>query len=236
MILGYKGRFVGAGLTGDGRIYLLHAATARSEPNKKRKAVTHPDRIFIQHLEPDSVTPEQLAEIQYNALRIVDEGLAVVSNGEQTDGLAKEYFDPAIMERELQRLGYERDGTPRIAIRVDERYKKLDKSVVRFGIVAKHTESGEKLIRTEPRILALGKVHYVTTYTGDSREIVLPDVRYAPQFKRLINIIDMKGASPQELSDEFYGLLNPDYAVCTDVAMWFEDRGEWQFGVRNLHG
>jgi len=247
IVPGYKGRFVGAGLTGQARPYVLHAATARSEPNKQRKAVLLPPadtyRIFIKHLKPETIPPEQLAEIQYNAIRVAAEDYAVVSNGEQTDGIAQDA--PRTTPQMLDGLGgynYERDGTPRITIVVrpaalaTPQGKELGSYIAHFGIVAKDLSSERKIVGSVARGLYLGRMYYITTYTGEGRDIVLPDVQNNDDLRILIRTTKMEGRTAQELSEEFYDRLNPDYVVCTDTAMWFEDLGEWQFGRKNLHG
>lgn len=209
MIHGYKGRFVGAGLTDYGRLYVLHTATARSESNRLRRAMPlppdNPERVFIEHLKPETMTPEQLDDVQYHAIRRVCPGIAVVTNGKQTDRIAEEYFEnPGVIEQVLGRLGYERDGTPRIAAVTMERCPKA-----RFGIVAKDERNG-KIVRTTTRLLSAGQMDYLATYTGEGRDIVLPDMFDPRSLKRLMQTMRMEGTTPQQLDDEFYGSLNLD--------------------------
>jgi len=242
MITGYGGRYIGGGLDEVGKPFLFHIASARSADNKARVALPYPRGVFIKHIYPDRVEPEKLPLIEYDAIITDNEaGHGLVSNGRQTPTIARKFFENpnihmfALLRNELHEWGYENDEpnyTPRIAGTIYDRDSGL---FLVLGIVAKHPKNWNKLVSVREIPAELGKLSYISTYIGEGRDIVLPDLRKVEDFDALIETIEIKGKTPQEISDYLFGIMNPDYIICTDVAMWNEDSGKWTFGKNNIH-
>ena len=228
---GYSGRSVIAGISG-GNPFVGHRVEVRSEPNRARKAIQLPEDnpvgYFVKHLKPESVTPEQLDDTQYWSIRALDRGCVVATNGKQTDRMAEHYHEYGILAEELGRLGYERDGTARIAVM-------LRGAVARFGMVAKDPDSDRAIVRTEDYRMSLGRAHILSTYMGGSREITHPDIRQPESLQKLIKALQVGDMSAKELADFFYKAMDPEYVICTDVALWDASNGKWDFGEKNLN-
>lgn len=249
--MSYIGRVVGVGATQDGNPVLLYGLSGRSAPSRSRVAKIHGNRVAIEPY--GDMTPEQQAEaarLVYDAIATTGpkhwQGFipfAVVSNGKHTRSIyRKEWsdvnaghyaFDPAgiLLGKILHRWGHEgkvgdRYNTPRIAGLIElnpdtgHRYDVL-------GIVTdkSHYPNNVAVVpKTE------GLANYISTYTGESAEPEAPSFKHASEMVKKIRI---EGKTAQELSDEMYEFMDPEFVVSSAAALWVPKNSRWELAVKN---
>lgn len=254
--MSYIGRVVGVGATQDGNPVLLYGLSGRSPSSRARKAVVHGSRVAIEPY--GEMTPEQKAE----ADRLIYDAIAttgpqhwkgflpfgVVSNGKHTRSIyRKEWaqvdagnyaFDPAavMLGKTLQRWGHEgkvgdRYNTPRIAGLI-ELNPATGHEYHTVGIITDKTKYPHN-VAVVPVIK--GQANLISTYTGASTEPEAP--RFNNFLEEIIRKTRIEGKTVQQLAEEMYEFMDPDFVVASAAAMYVPSKDTreigWKLAVKN---
>lgn len=157
----YIGRIVSVARTNDGRLCAAYRVSSRSFPN--RTAVVGDASVSIVPKEGHETDVQKNPYIAYNCVRVVNDSVAVVTNGSHTDPIAEKIglgmpIRDALALASLT-LDYEKDqyNTPRVSAVVDTKHDSAWLAVVR--------NDGLEVRRIE---LEAGKFQYVATYEENS--------------------------------------------------------------------
>ncbi|MBI4167451.1 MAG: hypothetical protein HY515_00695 [Candidatus Aenigmarchaeota archaeon] len=236
--MSYIGRVAGVGATQDGNPVLLYGLSGRSPSSRSRIAVIHGNRVSIEPY--GEMTPEQKAEASrliYDAIMTrANNKIGVVSNGNQTSSVLRAYLrrhdanKTAInaMSGALRYWGHEgrvgdRYNTPRIAGMVV-----VTGNDATLGIVTAENETSPSL--ATGFYITRGTAGYLSTYTGDGEEPQAPKFNYILDAVREFKI---EGKTAQELAEEMYDFMDPEFVVSTAAALWVPSQGRWKLAVKN---
>jgi hypothetical protein len=66
----------------------------------------------------------------------------------------------------------------------------------------------------------------VSTYWGKdgTNDVVIPDLEAGQRFRR----VNLEGTDPQQLAEQLWEWMDPDYRVAVVAAMFYKDKG-WDF-------
>ena len=176
----YTGRILSIGMNSDGKPFVAYRVSSRSFPNRqclkfdKRAAV-----VPIEGFEKDIFKNTYIA---YNSIRI-ERGIAIVSNGSQTDVIADKIALGMNMKDALAysllTMDYEKDDyhTPRIAGVVTSTNKK-DEYGCYIGIA-----NDKKLLVEE---VPYGEAVFISTYGSQVHDVVEFDAKTAAESAKFI--------------------------------------------------
>ena len=232
----YPGRQLFIGTTVDGCPSLAYLVTGRSPQSRERKGM----------LIENGISMGPIGDIQYDPLRHYmgikydnNTGMAVVSNGIQTEAICETYrllFNteslPAqdYLEKLLDGAGAEPDSyhTPRIAGVITGHIRETG-SVYLVGIKADGRPA-----RAFPIEPAPGNMSGISTYSGamDKPEAFDPDSDL-PELK-------FEGKTAQELAEYLFNLSHAlykgdDIRVCSVGGVWQEQNHSWSLAIVNTH-
>ncbi len=249
--MSYIGRVVGVGATKDGNPVLLYGLSGRSASSRSRIAVVHGNRVSIEPY--GDMTPEQKAEasrLVYDAMRTTGQKhrkvflpFGVVSNGKHTRSIyRKEWsdvntghypFDPAaiLVGKTLQRWGHEgkvgdRYNTPRIAGLIE-----LNPDTGHgYHVLGMVTDKSRYPNNVAVVPATKGLVNCMSTYTGEGAEPEAPSFKHVGEIIRKIRI---EGKTTQQLAEEMYEFMDPEFVVSSAAALWVPGEGKWKLAVKN---
>ena len=231
----YPGRQLFLGLSVDGHPSLAYLVTGRNPKSRERKAISVGDGIRIGPIGQQQYDPlRHYTGVEFDSLT----GLAVVSNGIQTEAIFEAYrllFNtdsvPArgYMKKLLDGAGAEPDSyhTPRIAGAITSRGDGAE-LVYLIGIKTEGTPAIIFRIRPEPGLLS-----GVSTYQGDLNNPVPFDVRSG------LAKLEFDGRTAAELAEYLFGLSEASYQgqdirVCAIGGVCSRE-GAWSFQIKNRH-
>ena len=154
----YTGRILSTGMNSDGKPFVAYRVSSRSFPN--RQCLKFDDRAAVVPIEGFEKDIFKNTYIAYNCIRI-ERGMAIVSNGSQTDVIADKIALGMNMKDALAysllTMDYEKDdyNTPRIAAAVSSSSDEEDYSCY-IGIV------NDKKILVEE--VPYGEAAFISTY------------------------------------------------------------------------
>lgn len=231
----YPGRQLFIGLTADSRPALVYLVTGRSPQSRERLAVAAGDSIRIDPIGQQEHVP---LRFHYPSVKFDSEtGVAVVSNGIQTEAIFETYRLLLIagtaptgdyMEKILDGAGSEPDSlnTPRIAGVITSDGN--SKPVFIIGIVIKGAPASAYEVKPEPSML-IG----VSTYKGslESPEAFDPGA----ELPRL----QYGGRTAKDLAEYLYEISEANYQggdtrVCAIGGVLSSD-GNWSYHIINKH-
>ncbi len=232
----YPGRQLFIGLTVDARPALAYLVTGRSPQSRERLAVAAGDSIRI-----DPIGQQEHVPLRWHYPSVKfdnDEGMAVVSNGIQTEAIFETYRLLLIagtaptgdyMEKIMDGAGAEPDSlnTPRIAGVITSAGDNK-KPVFIVGMVTKRSPAITFEIQAEPGILG-----GISTYRGDLANPEAFDP--ASELPRL----KCSGKTAQDLAEYLFDISEAtnegeDIRVCAIGGILSID-GEWSHHIINRH-
>jgi len=233
----YLGRVVGVGTNENTAPFGVYAVSGRSDMSKARIAEIMVAEIMDEGVvmigpygELSEAQQKQRALIFYNAVKVDnDTGIAVISNGKQTDPIAEEPtptdspddYALGIGLGLLKLGGAEPDKyrTPRIA-----------------GIVDMAGNAALGIVTAEGLVSAMSSIPadngYVSTYKGNPQ---VPDEVVIPELVVPTGKLDMSGRTVQQFADNMYDWMDRNFVVCTVAALWDMEDAIWRLAVRNAH-
>ena len=225
----YPGRGIITGLDETGEdLVQVYWIMGRSENSRNRVFGCDADRLFTEAADPAKVKDASL--IIYNAMREVTSGpfrIAVVSNGNQTDGVVSAYADREGLHNRMRHYAYEPDApnfTPRITASTYWAWMGASRSIIRMSILRKSPWSNACDRHTH----AFGGIdpgfgYCFHTYSGDGDP--LPAFRGEPYLLPLVG-------DCSKIMDTYWETLNPQNRV--SIAVKFIPRsGKSHIAVTN---
>jgi IMP cyclohydrolase len=233
----YPGRQLFLGLTARGKPSLAYLVTGRSPQSRERKAVSTEHGITIG---PIGDEPYDWLR-HYTAIKTDNEiGLAVVSNGIQTEAIFETYrllyhtWSPPEAEytgRIMDGANYEPDSlhTPRIAGVVTFPAGE-EKPVYILSVVTDNPPAATFRIDPEPGTLA-----GIATYNGNLES------PQAFNTKDKLPVVKFEGDAPEELAEFIYSISaathqGDDIRVSAIGGLLAEDKHTWSLSIINRHG
>lgn len=230
----YPGRQLFLGLTAGGRPALAYLVTGRSVPSRERKAVRRENAVIIGPLGQQPYDPlRHYTAVKYDATC----GLAVVSNGIQTEAIYEVYRllyhtgnqpSPGYLKMVLDGAGAEPDSlkTPRIAGVVTRR---KNGAVFYLGIKKSSRQATIWPLETET-----GKLAGIATYNGDM------DHPEPYRTERGLLRLECPSNDPGEIAGQIYDISaashqGEDIRVCAIGGVLAEDGHHWEMAIINRH-
>ena len=233
----YPGRQLFIGLTEDNKPALVYLVTGRSPQSRERIAVATGDSIRIDPIGQQEHVP---LRFHYPSVKFDNEtGMAVVSNGIQTEAIFEMYRLLLIagtaptgdyLEKILDGAGAEPDSlnTPRIAGVITSAGEDK-KPVFIIGIVTANTPATASEVKLEP-----GALVGISTYKGDLANPEAFDPASA------LPRLQFGGKTTKDLAEYLYKLSEAtnqgeDIRVCATGGVLSTD-GHWSHHIINKHG
>jgi IMP cyclohydrolase len=230
----YPGRQLFVGMTLDKRPALAYLVTGRSPPSRARRVILQENKAIIRPTGEQPYDPLR----HYTAVEFDNGiGLAVVSNGIQTEAIFETYrllFHTGSSPTEdyagklLDGAGAEPDSlnTPRIAGVVTSAEQAAPACIL--GIKRHHMPAKVFKIWPEPGVL-MG----LSTYNGSLKN----PKPFNPDSGLLR--LEFKGGTPEELAEYLFDISSASYQrddirVCSIGGMRFGDGDRWTLAIRNL--
>ena len=232
----YPGRQLFVGTTVDGCPSLAYLVTGRSPQSRERKGMPIENGISMGPIGDEPYDwLRHYTTIKYDN----STGLAVVSNGIQTEAIFETYRllfhtgsppEKSYMEKIMDGARYEPDSyrTPRIA-GVITNHSGEAKPVYIIGIITHYGPAKAFQMETEP-----GTMVGISTYSGamDKPEPFAPDSDL-PELK-------FEGKTAQELAEYLFNLSHAlyqgdDIRVCSVGGIWQEKNHAWSLAIVNTH-
>jgi len=257
--MGYIGRFVGVGKTRVDQLCGVYAITGRAQSSKARRLKIENDSAVVKPISnPTSEQRQQAEYIFYPAIKVMQgmNGCALLTNGIQTkeiwnslgmSGVSYGYpwSNVAYTTRDiLNDMGAETDGpdngeqTPRIMGFVGVTGCSL------IGMVTPHRRA--RTVEFVPKAFKSGEFRTVSTYSGESSGLDIPDIRTQEDFEAYAKVLHLEGVKPADLARELYEKMSPEYVVATAVTVYDPkfvipnpttkkagDIGKWDIAVKN---
>jgi IMP cyclohydrolase len=232
----YPGRQLFLGLTADGRPCLAYLVTGRSPQSRERKGIPIENGISMG---PIGDEPYDWLR-HYTAVRYDNSiGLAVVSNGIQTEAIFETYKllfhtgslpEKNYMERIMDGARSEPDSlhTPRIAGVITNPGGEANPVYI-LGIV--EHDMPARAFQIEPEV---GTLTGISTYSGDLDNPAPFDL------SSKLPTIEFKGRTAEELADYLYDLSAASYKgddirVCAIGGIRSDDNLTWNLSIKNRH-
>jgi len=192
----YPGRGIVVGIAPGGATALAYFVMGRSANSRNRVLVERPDGIFTAPLDESKVEDPSL--IIYPALRVVGD-TTVVTNGVQTDGIARALAGGATFEDALRAFDFEPDApnfTPRIsAVAAGTSY--------RLSIIKRFGQASMRAFWEYRGVPGAG--HLIHTYAGDGDP--LPSFAGEPVGVAV-------GEDQAAWTKEIWAALDPENRIC----------------------
>lgn len=232
----YPGRQLFLGLTVDGRPSLAYLVTGRSPQSRERKGTPIENGISMGPIgdEPYDWLRHYTAVKYDNSI-----GLAVVSNGIQTEAIFETYRllyhtgslpDKSYMEKIMDGARSEPDSlnTPRIAGVITNPGGEANPVYI-VSIITHYRPA--KAFQIEPE---LGTLTGISTYSGDLDKPAPFDL------SSRLPTIEFKGRTAEELADYLYEISAASYKgddirVCSISGVRSDDNLTWNLAIRNRH-
>lgn len=226
----YPGRQLFIGTTVDNRPALAYLVTGRSSPSRARKGIPRENNVIIGPIGDQPYDPLR----HYTAVKLDnDTGIAVVSNGIQTEAIFETYrllfhteSSPAgdYLEKLLDGARAEPDSlnTPRIAGVVTS-----GDNAALVGIKRHDMPARAFRVKPEPGILA-----GVSTYNGE-----LENPQSFDPDSGLLKL-EFKSNTPQELAEHLFAISSVSYKgddirVCSVGGIRSGDGPKWELAIHN---
>lgn len=222
----YPGRGIAVAKAPDGRqMFIGYFIMGRSENSRNRIFEETEDGIRTRAFDESKMTDPSL--IIYHPVRILENGMTVVTNGDQTDTIRDHILDGHCYRHALNTRAFEPDGpnfTPRISgvVKPDGNYnlsilKSLDGDpdcCCRYFFEYDHA--------------APGVGHFIHTYQED--------VNPLPSFEGEPRRVAIPQASAHEWAQQLWASLNGDNKVSLYVSMIDVHTGSRDSIIINKHG
>ncbi len=232
----YPGRQIFIGLTEQKRPAFAYLVTGRSPQSRERKATSVENSVIMGPIgnEPYDWLRHYMAVKYDNGI-----GLAVVSNGIQTEAIFETYRllyhtgsppDESYLGKVMDGARYEPDSlhTPRIAGLVTNPAGEADPVYI-LSIVTDSPPARTYTIKPEP-----GTLTAVSTYSGDLGSPQAFDINSKPP------VIECKTEAPDEIASYIYGISEAfnqgdDIRVCAIGGVRSGDDLTWNLSMINRH-
>ncbi len=222
----YPGRGILLGRTPDGKkTVLTYFIMGRSENSRNRIFEATADGIRTKAFDESKMTDPSL--IIYHPVRLLPNGLLVVTNGDQTDTIRDMLAQGHCYRHALNTRTFEPDGpnwTPRISgvVKPDGSYNLS---------ILKSMDGDERCCCRyffEYDRPVAGTGHFISTYQGDGNPL--------PSFAGEPIPVSLEAGSPEELARALWESLNEDNKVSLFVRYIALDGGAHQTVIINKHG
>ena len=221
----YPGRGIVLGRTSDNKkAAVAYFIMGRSENSRNRIFETTEDGIRTKAFDESKMTDPSL--IIYHPVRLLDNGLLVVTNGDQTDTIREGLAAGKTFAQALHTRTFEPDApnyTPRIS-----------------GLVKKNGDYTLSILKSAdgdpascrryffayeaPRA---GQGHFIHTYMGDGTPL--------PSFVGEPEQVEIPCGTPAELADLLWDSLNAENKVSLFVRYIDRKTGDWETVIKNKH-
>ena len=232
----YPGRQLFLGLTANGKPALAYLVTGRSPQSRERRGTSTENGIIMG---PIGDEPYDWLR-HYTAVKTDNEiGLAVVSNGIQTEAIFETYRllfhtgsppEQGYMEKIMDGARYEPDSlhTPRIAGIVTNPGGEAEPVYI-LGIITDSPPASTFQIEPEP-----GTLTGISTYKGDLNNPEAFDV------SSNLPKLEFKGETAEELAEFVFDISSASYQgddirVCSIGGIRSDDNRTWNLAIRNRH-
>jgi len=232
----YPGRQLFLGLTVDGQPCLSYLVTGRSPQSRERKGIIVENGV---RMGPIGNEPYDWLR-HYTAVKYDNDiGLAVVSNGIQTEAIFETYKllfhtesppEQGYMEKLLDGARSEPDSlhTPRIAGIITNPGNEANPVYI-IGIVTHELPARTFQIKPEPTTMT-----GISTYNGDLNTPTPFGVTSS------LPKIEFKGRTAEDLADHLYDISAASYQgddirVCSVGGVRSDDNRTWHLAIRNRH-
>ena len=222
----YPGRGIVMGRTANNQAVVAYFIMGRSENSRNRIFEYTEDGIRTKAFDESKMTDPSL--IIYHPVRLLPNGLLVVTNGDQTDTIRDHIAQGHCYRHALNTRTFEPDGpnwTPRISgvMKPDGTYnlsilKSLD------GDPACCCRYFFEYDNPVP-----GTGHFIHTYQSDGDPL--------PSFQGEPRLVELSALTSDDLADEIWDSLNEDNKV--SLYVWIkdlEDQDNWNSLIINKHG
>lgn len=196
-MIDYPGRIILGGTGYDGEDIIMYAITGRSANSRNRLLALDGDTLRTIPADESRISDPSL--IIYNAMKRAGDAL-VISNGSHTDAISSQLLAGRSLESAIASCAYEPDApayTPRIAL-------VMERSVLRFALVARDAESGDSMRKVFSYEKESGICHVIHTYEGNGDPL--------PSFAGLPPRLDAE-ESAESLLHAVWHALDPDFRI-----------------------
>ena len=221
----YPGRGIMLGRSADNKYAVIaYFIMGRSENSRNRIFETTEDGIRTKAFDESKMTDPSLTI--YHPVRLLDNGLLVVTNGDQTDTIREGLAAGKTFAQALHTRTFEPDApnyTPRIS-----------------GLVKKNGDYTLSILKSAdgdpascrryffayeaPRA---GQGHFIHTYMGDGTPL--------PSFVGEPEQVEIPCGTPAELADLLWDSLNAENKVSLFVRYIDRKTGDWETVIKNKH-
>ena len=199
----YPGRFIilGRDQSGENNV-VVYGITGRSPASQARKIVQEENRMVVTPTDEEAVAQGDRDLLIYPAMILSPDGSVAVSNGKQTDSIAKclacRNVVAADLVNALKDWDFEPDEpiyTPRISGMLKIGYNLAGLSIIRRGPEG----LPERNYFHIP--LMAGRGRLITTYKGDRENVAA--------FDNLPLAVNLTSSTPEETAQQVYNALSP---------------------------
>ena len=221
----YPGRGIMLGRSADGRSAVIaYFIMGRSENSRNRVFEETGDGIRTRAFDESKMTDPSL--IIYHPVRRLDNGITIVTNGDQTDTIRDHMADGHCYRHGLHYRTFEPDGpnwTPRISgvVQPDGKYALS---------ILKSLDGDESCCCRyfyEYDAPKAGTGHFISTYQGDGNPL--------PSFAGEPVLVDLTASSAAELAEAIWKSLNEDNKVSLFVRYIGLEGGRVETSIINKH-
>ena len=221
----YPGRGIALGRSADGnRAVMVYFIMGRSENSRNRIFVETEDGIETRAFDASRMVDPSL--IIYHPVRVLSNGITIVTNGDQTDTIRDNILAGHCYRHALNTRTFEPDGpnwTPRISgvVKPNGSY---DLSILKSlegdpACCCRYFYEYEKAVP--------GVGHFISTYVGDGDPI--------PSFRGEPITVAFGDETARELAHEVWAALNEDNKVSLFVRTVGLDSGKTESVIINKH-
>ena len=222
----YPGRGIMLGRSGDGKsVVIAYFIMGRSENSRNRIFEETEDGIRTKAFDESKMTDPSL--IIYHPVRRMDNGVTIVTNGDQTDTIREHMLQGHCYRHGLHSRTFEPDGpnwTPRISgvVMPDGKYALS---------ILKSLDGDESCCCRyffEYEAPVAGTGHFISTYQGDGDPL--------PSFTGEPVPVEITASNAATLARELWESLNEDNKVALFVRYTALEGGRTETSIINKHG
>lgn len=219
----YPGRGIILGRTPDnGKAIIAYFIMGRSENSRNRVFTETEDGIQTEAFDPSKLSDPSL--IIYHPVRVMADGITIVTNGDQTDTVRDYILKGRTFAEALKGREFEPDApnyTPRIS-----------------GLLSPDGSFQLSILKSadgDPACCCRYFYHYDAPLSGEGRFLhtYVGDGNPLPSFEGEPVRVSLEGETPEALADRVWAALNPDNRVSLFVRFVSLSGGTCRDAIRN---